>query len=381
MKCIGIMSGTSVDGIDVCLCDIQGVDSDTSIEMIDFVTYPFSSQMRDDILRAMDPNRATLPLISSLNFALSYACADAVLDMLSRNGLNSSDIEFVATHGQTIYHDPESLTGTVPSTLQIGDGTVLSQLLGIDVVWDFRPADMAAGGQGAPLVPYVDKLLYTSDKLNRGLLNIGGISNITVLPAQDNHEIDEVLAFDLGPGNMMIDAACERLYSKTYDADGMIGRSGKVNDEVLEHLLDLEYFRTDPPKSTGRELFGMQFTDEILNKYSLSAEDFIATFTEFTARSIAQGILDFVEPYLRCGLDELIVSGGGAYNSYLVERIQANLPHVNVMIQEDLGYSSDAKEAIAFCVLGNQTIHHKPGNLPEATGASRPVVLGSIAYC
>ncbi len=380
MKCIGIMSGTSVDGIDVCLCDIEGVDSDTEISLLDFDTYPFTPEMREDILRAMDVRQATLPLISSLNFALSYAYADAVKDMIARNNLQTKDIEFVATHGQTIYHDPEALTGTVPSTLQIGDGTVLSQLLGITVVWNFRPADMAAGGQGAPLVPYVDKIMYSSS-VNRGLLNIGGISNITVLSASEDQSSEDVLAFDLGPGNMMVDAACDRLFGISYDADGHIGRSGAVDDGLLLKLMQMDYFDVKPPKSTGRELFGVQLTNKILNEYSLSPEDFVATFTEFTAKSIADGLGKFVNPYVGSHLDELIVSGGGAYNSFLVERIQANLPDTKVMIQEDLGFSSDAKEAVAFCILGNQTIHHLPSNLPEATGATRPAVLGTIAYC
>ncbi len=378
MYCVGLMTGTSVDGIDVALCDVNGFYEDVTYELIDFETYPIDEDIRERIFLAMDPKTVTLPLISGLNSELAQMYAFAVENLVGRNFMGPDDISFIASHGQTVFHDPHAKLGMACSTLQLGDGNMLAEYAGIPVVWNFRTSDIAAGGEGAPLVPFVDKMLFGDTDQTRAFVNIGGISNITLIPG--NLEDDKtVVAFDMGPGNMMIDAACRRFFNCEYDDNGEIARSGKVNKDLLDELMGMDYFKVAPPKSTGRELFGEQFTNRVIDEHSdIAPEDFVATFTEFTAASIADAIERFFPEII---IDNLILSGGGALNEYLIERIESYNVAILVDTIEDHGYESDAKEAIAFCILGYHTYHRKPCNLPEATGATHPVILGSIAYC
>ena len=383
MLAIGLMSGTSLDGVDCALVDIEGVDESTSVRLVAFDTYEMPAPTRERIMEACKPDGGTTRLLCSLNVELGHLFSDAVGRMCRGQGIDASSLGFVATHGQTVWHEPDASRDLGDgaryhaSTLQLGEPAIIAFDHNVRVVSNFRPMDMAAGGQGAPLVPFSEVVLYGSATKNRVLLNVGGIGNVTVMPR--GRSSDNVFAFDTGPGNMMVDEACRRLFSVPFDEGGSIASRGHVDDAMLADLLSEPYFACEPPKSTGRELFGAAAVGRALEAHpKVSAEDVVATFTELTARSIADACRDFVEPRLDGGLDELIVGGGGAHNATLVGRLSALMPGTHVLTQEDLGFSSDAKEAIAFAILGNQTIHGRPSNVPSATGARMPVVLGNI---
>lgn len=370
---IGIMSGTSLDGIDVALVDISGCDDNTSCELIHYKSYPYDAITQQEILSASHIETSNVALICSLNFKLGKLYSEAVFQLLNEFNFQSP-LEFIAIHGQTIHHLPNPNKGFTHSTLQIGDPAQLAFDHKTTVISNFRPMDMVAGGKGAPLVPYTEYILFRDPHKNRLLQNIGGIGNVTVLPK--NCTPDDMFAFDTGPGNMMINAAMQFLYQKDYDHNGDIAKSGKIIPELLKNLQSLPYFKEAPPKATGRELFGEYLVKDICIKYHQQPEDVINTLTELTAWSIADSYQSFIMPKLTA--DELIVSGGGAYNQFLMERLSYNLPNIAVKRQEDIGLSSDAKEAIAFAILGNQTIHRRPSNLTSATGAKMPVILGNI---
>ena len=383
MLAIGLMSGTSLDGVDCALVDIEGVDESTSVRLIAFDTYEMPAPTRERIMEACRPDGGTTRLLCSLNVELGHLFSDAVGRMCRDQGIDASSLGFVATHGQTVWHEPDASRELGDgaryhaSTLQLGEPAIIAFDHNVRVVSNFRPMDMAAGGQGAPLVPFSEVVLYGSATKNRVLLNVGGIGNVTVMPrGRFSHN---VFAFDTGPGNMMVDEACRRLFGVPFDEGGAIAARGHVDDAMLADLLSEPYFACEPPKSTGRELFGAAAVGHALETHpEVPAEDVVATFTELTACSIADACRDFVEPHLDGTLDELIVGGGGAHNATLVGRLSALMPGTYVLTQEDLGFSSDAKEAIAFAILGNQTIHGRPSNVPSATGARMPVVLGNI---
>ena len=378
---VGLMSGTSVDGIDAAVVQLRRHAPDgISISLLAFDTIPFSDGIQQRILDISTPENSRVDDICRMNFVLGELFARAACRIVRTAELDLSSVDLIGTHGQTIYHLPdrdEAFGVTTGATLQIGDPSVIAQRTGVVTVGDFRPADMARGGQGAPLVPYVDYLLFRSETVRTGLLNIGGISNMTVLPAPARPE--DVVAFDTGPGNMVIDALADALTGNPMDRDGHLARSGSVSQELLDGLLSNPYFAEPPPKSTGRELFGRSYADRIQRegeRLNLSAHDLLATVTELTVRSIFDSYNRFIAPGTQ--LDELIVSGGGARNTYLRERLAACFEPVRVVTSDDRGMPSDAKEAIAFAVLANQTITGRPGNLPGATGADRMVVLGKI---
>ena len=292
---------------------------------------------------------------------------------------------FVASHGQTVWHEPDASRVYADgkryhaSTLQLGEPALIAYDHNVRVVANFRAMDMVAGGQGAPLVPFSEVVLYGADDVNRALLNVGGIGNVTVLPA--GRRASDVFAFDTGPGNMMVDEACRRLFDVPYDEGGRIAQAGTVDEAVLAELLAAPYFAAEPPKSTGRELFGAPAVERFLAAHpALAPADAVATLTELTAASVADACDRWAAPRLSGGLDELVVGGGGAHNATLVARLAARLPRTRVCTQEDLGFSSDAKEAIAFAILGNQTLAGRPSNVPSATGAVEAVVLGSVTY-
>ena len=335
------MSGTSLDGIDVAIVEIRG----KRVETIAFKSTPYPKAVREALL-----NISTVAEVSRLNFVLGELYAEAILAM-------QQPVELIGLHGQTIYHEG----GT--HTLQIGEAAVVAERTGVDVISHFREADIAAGGQGAPLVPFVDWLLFRGTGKRRVALNIGGIANITRIP--------EGVAFDTGPGNMVIDALVSHMTEgrRMFDRNGHIARSGVVQAALLHDLLRYPFFKRRPPKSCGREQFGREFTETILAT-GLPLPDLIATATELTARTISAAA---------SGADEVIVSGGGVHNTFLMERL-ATLIAKPVRSSAEFGIDPDAKEAIAFAVLAYQTARGRPGNAPSATGARRRVILGKRSY-
>jgi len=345
------MSGTSLDGIDVAVVDIRG----KRIETIAFHSVPYPRPVRDALL-----NISTVAEVSRLNFLLGELYAKAILATRQR-------VELIGLHGQTVYHEGGK------HTLQIGEAAVVAERTGIDVISHFREADIAAGGQGAPLVPFADFLLFRHARKNRVALNIGGIANITAIPAAAKST--EVVAFDTGPGNMVIDALVAHMTEgrETFDRNGRIARSGAVQDELLRMLLKNPYFKRKPPKTCGREQFGREFVNDLLAT-GLSLPDLIATATEFTAYAIVHQIFRTIEP------DEIIVSGGGVHNRRLMRRLRHHVTDAAIATSAEFGIDPDAKEAIAFAVLAYESARRRPGNLPSATGARHPVVLGKRSH-
>lgn len=370
---IGLMSGTSLDGVDAALVDIHGVNEETSIELVEFITLPFSDAMISKIRQSFSLKHSHSALISSLNVELGAIFAEAALEVTREANIPISQINFIASHGQTIYHIPKKTEDWQASTLQIGEPAVIAEITGCKVVSNFRTRDMAVGGQGAPIVPYSEYILYRHPTRMRLLQNIGGIGNMTIIPPKA--DLDELLAFDTGPGNMIMNEMVQIFYGEEYDKNGEYAQRGEVNEELLDEWLAHPYFKLEPPKTTGRELFGVQFVREYLDKYELSPNDWIATSTMFTAQTIAHAAREYAMEYT-----DLIIGGGGSYNETLVQFIKKLLPKINVWRQEDMGFSSDAKEAIAMVILGNQTLHKQPNNVPSATGAQKAVILGSVTY-
>lgn len=371
---IGLMSGTSLDGIDAALVSIDEDGQGRNIELLSFIEEPLDENLKEKIKKSCSPESSDVETICSLNFQLGYAFANAAHTVCEKVGFPISKVDYIGSHGQTIYHIPSERDKLIRSTLQIGEPAIIAYETKTPVISDFRVMDMAAGGQGAPLVPYTEYLLYKSDK-NRCLQNIGGIGNVTVIPA--NGSLDDVFAFDTGPGNMIINEVVEELKSIPYDKDGYFASKGQINEKLLNKLMDIEYIKEPPPKTTGREKFGRPFALNILeeNKH-LKDEDIIATVTMYTAKSIAYNYKRFVEP--SHNIDEVIVGGGGSYNKTLVGMLGKELPQSKVMIQEDLGLMSSAKEAIAFALLAYETMNKREGNVLGATGAKERVLLGNI---
>ena len=371
-RIVGLMSGTSADGIDAVVAQLEGDGPDYRAGVLAFATRPFDPALRERVFALFGPG-ASLDELCRLNVELGEAFARAALEVIDAAGLGPAQIDAIGCHGQTVRHLPDEPPG---STLQIGEAAVIAARTGLTTVADFRPADMAQGGQGAPLVPLADYLLFAHPQRSRALLNIGGIANITVLPAGAGPDL--VAAFDLGPGNMLVDALVSRLTdgAETFDRNGQRARRGRVQQPLLEQLMDHEFLHRPPPKSTGREAFGTAFFDQLFDQMDLSPDDWAATLTAFTARSIIAGLTRFVQPHTR--LDELWVAGGGARNPYLMESLQAGLPQLQLAPLDELGVSSDAREALCFAVLADQTLMRRAGNLPSATGAGGPAVLGKI---
>ncbi|MEX0137386.1 anhydro-N-acetylmuramic acid kinase [Bacillus nitratireducens] len=379
MYIAGIMSGTSLDGIDVALVHIEGNGVDSKVELIHFTTVPFCKDIKNEIQQALSIDTSNVQLICSLNFKLGLCFANAVKEVCKKADLSLEQLDLISSHGQTIYHQPKQEGNSVSSTLQIGEPAVIAYETNTTVISNFRTMDMAAGGQGAPLVPYSEIILYRHQTKNRLLQNIGGIGNITVIPSQLSNK--SVIAFDTGPGNMVIDEVCQRLFQLPYDHKGRIAKQGVVVDEILTYCMNHPFLKMNPPKSTGREQFGEEFVSELLKRYEKhSKENILTTVTMFTASSIVHHYKKFILPYYE--IDEVILGGGGSYNDTLVEMIRKGLKKEKcaIFIQEDIGYSSEAKEAIAFAILANETHHRNPSNVPSATGAKQSVVLGNITF-
>ncbi len=377
MLAVGLMSGTSLDGVDVVLCDITGEDEDTQVKQLKFKTYEIPEYLRDKIRKCCSRDLVPVELICSLNFELGQLFAESVKKLCKESSVNLEDIAFIASHGQTIFHIPKAFSDYIPSTLQIGEAAIIANECRTTVISNFRVMDMAVGGEGAPLVPYSEYVLYADDNQAVALQNIGGIGNVTFLPKKG--DFTKVIAFDTGPGNMMIDAAVQRLYGEKFDKNGKYASKGKLIPLLAEELKKHPYFALDIPKTTGREMFGEHYTYELLEKYQdYTKNDIIFTLTWFTAYSIAYHYKKYFIHHHN--LDKCIIAGGGAYNECLINLIKRELPEIEILIQEDLGYSSEAKEAIAFVILGNQTYHMRPSNVPSATGARKSVILGQITY-
>ena len=376
IRVVGLMSGTSADGVDAAIIEIDR----GKVRLLAFDTFVYPAALRRQILNLCRPESARLDDICHYNFVLGEVFADAVIKLCSKSGISLGSIDLIGSHGQTIYHQPSGRrygSRTIRSTLQIGEPSVIAQRTGVTTVADFRPRDMATGGEGAPLVPYADYVLFKHKRLTRAVQNTGGIANVTFLPAGCTEY--EIIAFDTGPGNMVIDGVINLITSgrKRCDMGGKTAARGTVDKRLLGELLRHPFLRRRPPKSTGREEFGVAFAERIYSRVGrkdLTDSDIVATVTALTTRSIAQAYQRFL-PVMP---DELILCGGGAHNRELVEMLHAEMPGVKMLSTDDFGISVDAKEAVSFAILAWATIKGMTNNVPAATGAKKPVILGKI---
>jgi len=425
MLVLGLMSGTSADGIDVALAKISGAHHHLNANLLSHTSSKFPEALRKEILRVAEQHPITAGDLSQLNFRLGEVFAKAALAACREFRVSPRRIALIGSHGQTIFHqgNPVPYLGrATASTLQIGEPSVIAALTGITTVGDFRPADIALGGQGAPLVPYADYLLYRHEKRGRVSLNLGGIANITVIPAGARPA--DIIAFDTGPANMLIDGLVAHFTrgQQRYDKDASLARLGQVNRRLIKLLLEDPYLKLRPPKSTGREYFGSAYIKKLLalgRRYDIEPNDLIRTVTIFTAASVCDALQRFVYPKQK--IHELIVSGGGAQNPLIFEtlsvfamsgagpqdlystvsprklslqmyvpdpskhapQIKPSLPaHAGILVlpSTHFGIPAEGKEAFAFALLAYETFHRRPSNLPSATGAKRPAILGKICY-
>lgn len=383
---VGVLSGTSLDGIDAGLVKLSGSGERTKVNLLAFKTYPFEKAVRENMLKNFSPKTATLPELSQLNALIGTLFSNAVRRLLKQESIALEKIDFVASHGQTFWHQPEPErigTHRVRSTFQLGDGSVIASELGVVTISDFRTAELPLGGDGAPLMPYLDFLLYRSKTTSRALLNIGGISNISVLPKGCAKQ--DVIFFDCGAGNLLMDKAAMRFFNKSFDKNGRIAASGTASDGIVRTLLQHKYFQLPPPKSTGRELFSDAYFESVVNRCrekKLSDADILATLTEFTVRAIYRQYQTFIEP--RVNIEELIVSGGGAKNPVLMRKLRQMFYFCRVLSQDAVARGAagevtphsipaKAKEAVLFAVLGNEFLS---GNSASMTTPAR---LGKLS--
>jgi anhydro-N-acetylmuramic acid kinase len=385
MLVLGMMSGTSADGIDAALVRISGAPPSIRAKLEGHHHIAFPWRVRQAILRLANGGATTTAEISQLNFLLGEEFAAAAIEACKQWRLPLEKLSLIGSHGQTIYHQGAASrflgSRRVASTLQVGEPSIIAERTGVTTIGDFRPADMAAGGQGAPLVPFVDYLLYRDGKLGRVALNIGGIANITLIPA--SARLEDVLAFDTGPGNMVIDALVESISGgrKSYDKDARIALRSRVIRPLLEEMLRHPYLRQVPPKTAGREQFGREYARELFawaKKRRERTEDLVRTVTIFTALSIADGFRRFI--FSRAHVSELIVAGGGAKNPLLMAQLRDALPGIEVLSSSSFGIPAEAKEAFAFAILAYESFHGRANNLPSATGAKHPATLGKLVH-
>ncbi|RNB85994.1 anhydro-N-acetylmuramic acid kinase [Brevibacillus panacihumi] len=388
---IGLMSGTSLDGIDAALVEIR-TNASGEIEQAslrEFTYLPYSDEVREYVLNLCSVESARIDQLTTAHYGLSewYACV--VEQLIKKAAIQAVDVDAICMHGQTVWH----IAGRTPfpgptgptevrASLQIGDLSLLAERTGIPVVGNFRARDLAADGEGAPLVPYADYILFRDLQKGRLLQNIGGIANVTILPA--GADIEKVVAFDTGPGNMIIDQIVHLVTDgrMRYDEGGKWAATGQVCKEMLDRLLQDPYYQLQPPKSTGREVYGKAFAQELMaqaKQQGISDADLIATVTALTASTIAQAYIQHVLPHTK--VEEVIVSGGGAHNQTLLRMLQEQLPAgMKVMTTQQFGMPDDAKEAVAFAILGHETLMGRPSNVPSVTGAKRAVPLGNICF-
>ncbi|MFC8686846.1 anhydro-N-acetylmuramic acid kinase [Brevibacillus porteri] len=388
---IGLMSGTSLDGVDAALVSIH-TDEQGEIEKVtlrDFFYMPYSDELREWVMNLCSVETARVDQLTAVHYGLSEWYAYAVQQLMQKAGVTTAEVDAVCMHGQTIWHiagrtpfpGPLGMT-EVRASLQIGELSTLAERTGIPVVGNFRARDLAADGEGAPLVPYADYILFRHPQKGRLLQNIGGIANVTLLPA--SAAIDQVVAFDTGPGNMIMDQIVQLMTNgqMRYDEGGKLAAGGTVSQALLEKLLQDPYYQIKPPKSTGREVYGKAFAHELFNEadiLGISHADLLATVTALTATTITDAYKHFVLPTTK--VEEVIVSGGGAHNQTLLTMLQRQLPTgMTVMTAQQFGMPDDAKEAVAFAILGHETLMGRPSNVPSVTGAKRAVPLGNICF-
>lgn len=377
----GVMSGTSADGIDVAVVRLLGRGVTTRLRLLGHLHVPYPRQVRAAVLATMNAGTASVADLARLNFTLGELYAEAVNAARKKFG---AGLQLVGCHGQTIYHqgDPQRFLGyDVACTWQTGEGAVVAARTGVPVVSDLRTADVAQGGKGAPLVPFLDYMLFRHRTRARIAQNIGGIANLTAIPAGAKPE--RVIAFDTGPGNMVIDACMQRLYGEDCDRGGRVAATGQAMDRVLRDILRQPFFGQRPPKTAGREEFGREFVGQFLQRCrGASKADIIATATALTARSIGDAVEHFALPRFRGTKAEMIAAGGGTKNRSLMRMLAQRLKPLGVAVRTsaDLGMPAEAKEAAAFAVLAYQTWQRQPSNLPSATGARRPAILGKISH-
>ena len=380
---VGLMSGTSVDGIDAAAVRVKGRGEAVTAEPLAFFTTPYTPAVRARILEACRSDRTPVCLLGPLHMELGEVYARAALEVIRLAGLSPGQVDAIGSHGQTVWHRPVSEDGRAAFTVQLGDGNVIAQRTGIPCVSDFRTADLAAGGQGAPLVPFTEYLLYRSQNEGVLLQNIGGIGNVTVLAA--GCRAQDVTAFDTGPGNMVIDGLMERLTRgrQRMDESGRVAACGRVCEPLLQKLMQHPYFKQPAPKTTGREMFGRAYVEALEAQgraMGLTDADMVATATMLTARSIAQAVQDFILPRMQPA--RMVVGGGGSHNGTLLAMLAQALEPMGVRVytQEQLGASSDAKEAVAFALLADCTLRGVPAAVPSATGARYSAVLGKLSF-
>ena len=380
LRVIGLMSGTSADGMDAALTEIRGSGTDTRVKTLGFVSLPYPDEIRREILRLASGTEGGSRDLCLFSFLLGELGLEACRAVCEEAGIKPEETDLVGSHGQTLYHIPEAQPYAgrmIRGTLQMGEASVIAEGLGCPVVSDFRVRDFAAGGQGAPLVPYSEYLIYRRADRTVGLQNIGGIGNLTVLPRGAGPE--QTIAFDTGPGNMVMDQIAERLTDgkQRYDTDGAMAAQGACSGELLSWMLADPWPRLPPPKSTGREVYGTPYVDRLMAKgkeLGLTGPDILATATRFTAACIGIAVRELcpVTP------DELVIGGGGSRNPTLIRDIRREVS-IPVMLNEDLGLNSDAKEAVAFAILANECIRGQANNMPSVTGAAHPAVMGKIS--
>ncbi len=384
MLVLGLMSGTSADGIDIALARISGAPPNLKAKLLGHTSVVFPLAIRKEILRVAEQQLISAGELSQLNFHLGEVFADAALAACRKFRISPSRISLIGSHGQTVFHQGQLakfLGQPTASTLQIGEPSIIAGRTGITTVGDFRPADIALSGQGAPLVPYADYLLYRHAKLGRVSLNLGGIANVTVLPRAAKPS--QVFAFDTGPANMLIDALVAH-FSRgrlRFDKNARLALQGRGHAALIDELMRDPYLKLRPPKSTGREYYGQAYLQKLLKlgrRHGAKPNDLIRTATIFTALSVIDAMNRFVLPKTK--IHQLIVSGGGAHNPLLLAQLSAALPDIEIFRSSALGIPGDAKEAFAFALLAYETFHQRPSNLPSATGARGPAILGKISY-
>ncbi len=378
---LGLMSGTSCDGLDIAQIEINGSGLETQFTFQRGKSYAYTQAQKETILRAMQPGAATPKTLSQLNFYLAHVWSEMINRFMLEHELVPEAIDFIGSHGQTIWHQPNPegfADRSITSTLQLGDPSVLANLTNITVIGDFRVADMALGGQGAPLIPFFDWIFFSRFQKNILALNIGGISNATFVP--DDGDFNKLIAFDCGPGNMLIDQLTQDLFDRPYDKDAAIATQGSLNTELFNYLKRLDAFvEQTPPKSTGREYYGNDFVAKIkafAGKHAVAPEDIIHTVSEWTVYAVHRNYEQFILPQGQ--LQNLAVGGGGAHNPFIMRRLQDYFKDAGVSRVKAFDLNEDFKEAIGFAVMANETVHGQTSNVAHLSGASRPAILGKI---
>ena len=378
MYAIGVMSGTSLDGLDIVIIDLHAFEQQRTIQVVASTIVQYEAEFQQALYEICHNETATLAKITMLNAYIGQFIGEKVKTFIQEKHINKDKIAFISSHGQTIFHEPIGGEGRydMKATLQIGDLSYISEVSQLPVVGDFRTGDMAAGGQGAPLLSYFDAVFLKSEKYNRAIQNIGGIGNVTYVPKDGT-----VLSFDTGPGNVLIDGAIKHLTNGalTYDRNGEIARKGAIHHSLIKKWMQHRYYHDPLPKTTGRELYTAQYLASLLNAMTqYSVEDQLATLTAYTVETIAHSYKTYL-PFEQ--LDEIYVNGGGSLNTFMMELLQGAMPNQIVQSLNVLGVPSDLKEAIAFALLGYNTMCGTQNQIPSATGAAREVVMGKVAYC